>query len=74
MQTVRRAVLVAGLLSCLVVAVVGQGARATAVVFEGARIIDGSGGTPIENGALLVQDGRIAAVGPVMSGEGKACR
>ena len=64
MQTVRRAVLVAGLLSSLVVAVVGQGARATAVVFEGARIIDGSGGTPIENGALLVQDGRIADVGP----------
>ena len=32
-------------------------------LFEGARIVDGSGGAPIENGALLVQDGRVTAVG-----------
>jgi imidazolonepropionase-like amidohydrolase len=32
-------------------------------VFEGARIIDGNGGAPIEDGVMLVQDGRVAAVG-----------
>ncbi len=31
--------------------------------FTGARIIDGSGAQPIEDGVLLVQDGRVAAVG-----------
>jgi imidazolonepropionase-like amidohydrolase len=33
------------------------------VLFEGARLIIGDGRPPIESGALLVQDGRIAAVG-----------
>ncbi|HEX9725383.1 MAG TPA: amidohydrolase family protein [Vicinamibacteria bacterium] len=32
--------------------------------FLGARIIDGSGREPIENGVLVVREGRIAAVGP----------
>jgi len=32
--------------------------------FTGARIIDGRGGDPIENGVLLVREGRIEAVGP----------
>ncbi|MBA4055001.1 MAG: hypothetical protein C0490_09840 [Marivirga sp.] len=31
--------------------------------FTGATIIDGSGGDPIENGVLLIQDGRVLAVG-----------
>ena len=39
----------------------GQQGRVT--VLDGARILDGNGGTPIENGALLVQDGRVTAVG-----------
>ena len=34
-----------------------------AVWFEGARLIDGSGGSPIERSALLVQDGVFAWVG-----------
>ncbi len=33
-------------------------------VFVGARIIDGTGSTPIENGVLLVEDGKISKVGP----------
>ncbi len=33
------------------------------VAIIGARIIDGSGGDPIENGALLIEGERIAAVG-----------
>lgn len=34
------------------------------VAYEGARLIVGDGSPPIESGVLLVQDGRIAAVGP----------
>jgi len=34
-----------------------------ATAFTGARIIDGTGAPPIENGVLLVQGGRIRAVG-----------
>ena len=44
-------------------AMLAQGARAGAMVFEGARIIDGNGGPPITNGTLVVQDGRLVAVG-----------
>ena len=35
-----------------------------ATLFEGARIIDGNGGAPIENGVLLIQDGRVTSIGP----------
>ena len=34
------------------------------VAFEGARIIDGTGKSPIEKGTILVRDGRIVAIGP----------
>ena len=34
------------------------------VVYEGARLITGDGGAPIENGAFLVQNGRVSAIGP----------
>jgi len=37
----------------------------TAIV--GARIIDGLGGPPIENGVVIVEGARIAAVGPAGS-------
>jgi len=40
-----------------------QGSRRT-VAFEGARLIIGDGSAPIESGVLVVQDGRITAVGP----------
>lgn len=36
---------------------------APAALYEGARLIAGDGSTPIENGAMLVRDGRIAAIG-----------
>src|SRR5262245_9542927 len=35
----------------------------TATVFEGARLITGDGGTPIEGGAFVIENGRITAVG-----------
>jgi imidazolonepropionase-like amidohydrolase len=34
-----------------------------AVVYEGARLIIGDASAPVENGALVVQDGRITALG-----------
>ena len=36
-------------------------------VFDGARILDGNGGAPIENGRLVIADGRITAIGPQSS-------
>ena len=32
-------------------------------VFDGARILDGNGGAPIDNGRIVVQDGRVTAIG-----------
>jgi len=37
--------------------------RPAAMAFEGARVIDGSGGPVVENAVLLIQDGRVAAFG-----------
>ena len=42
----------------------GQGGT---TVFDGARILDGNGGAPIENGRLVIQNGRVTAVGPAAS-------
>jgi imidazolonepropionase-like amidohydrolase len=40
-----------------------QGAGPAAIAFEGARVFEGSGGAPIENAVLLIQDARVSAVG-----------
>lgn len=55
------AVVVTALLGA--VGLLAQARQPVPMLFEGARIIDGNGGAPIENGALLVQDGRVTAVG-----------
>lgn len=39
------------------------GRSPTAVAYEGARLIVGDGSAPIENGAFLVENGRITAIG-----------
>ena len=39
------------------------GAQTNAVLYEGARLIPGDGSAPIEDGAFIVQNGRISAVG-----------
>lgn len=41
----------------------GEQRLSSYTAFVGVRIIDGSGGDPIENGVMLIQEGRIAAVG-----------
>ena len=42
----------------------GQAPADTAItVFEGARLIDGTGGTPVEGAAFVVENGRIRDVG-----------
>lgn len=38
-------------------------ARAQVTVFEGARLIDGRGGTPVENASIVVDGARIVAAG-----------
>ena len=41
-----------------------SGQAGETVAFVGARILDGTGAPPVENGVLVVRDGRVAAVGP----------
>jgi imidazolonepropionase-like amidohydrolase len=71
-HTARRAflpsvVLLTAAVSLSVITGVGLRAQAPSqagtVVFEGARIINGTGGPAIENGVLVVADGHITAVG-----------
>ncbi|MFQ5932944.1 MAG: hypothetical protein ACE5MM_11105 [Nitrospiraceae bacterium] len=53
-------VLLAGLLSCAPQSAPPvEGVK----VFVGARIVNGTGNTPIENAVMLVREGRIEAVG-----------
>jgi hypothetical protein len=58
------------LLTCGVIAgamtiVAAQGRQTTsAATFEGARLVLGDNSAPIENGVVVVQNGRITAVGP----------
>src|SRR4051794_31346615 len=44
-------------------AVLSQSAR-PAVIYQGARLVTGDGSAPIDNGAFVVQNGRITAIGP----------
>lgn len=45
----------------------GGSNESTYTAFTGATLIDGSGGEPIQEGALVFRDGRIIDVGPVES-------
>jgi imidazolonepropionase-like amidohydrolase len=35
------------------------------LVLDNARIVDGGGGTPVERGRIVIEEGRIARIGPV---------
>ena len=59
------------LASCIAVCSIGSIAvssqsrsSSSAVLYEGGRLIVGDGSAPIENGAVLVEDDHIAAIGP----------
>ena len=56
--------LLAGLIGCEQAAPPPAGEAPHSAAFFGATIIDGSGADPIENGVLVVRDGKIEAVGP----------
>jgi imidazolonepropionase-like amidohydrolase len=56
---------VAAIVIAAATVVLGQQGRVT--VFDGARILDGNGGAPIENGRMVIADGRITAIGPQSS-------
>lgn len=42
-------------------------AESAATAIVGARIVDGTGAEPVENGIVVVEDGRFTAVGPAAS-------
>ena len=41
-----------------------HGQQGPITVLDGARILDGNGGPPIENGRLVIRDTRVVAAGP----------
>src|SRR5688572_33232107 len=43
-------------------------AQGTVTAFVGATLVDGTGAAPVDNGVVLVRDGRIAAVGRAAAG------
>lgn len=59
-----RCSLAAGLILKAFIATALPAAGQDAVAVVGARIVDGRGGPPIENGVIVVSGGTIAAVGP----------
>lgn len=58
----RRHLLVTTLATVLLANGVGAAPAADMTVLQGGRIIDGKGGAPVENGALVIRAGRIASV------------
>jgi imidazolonepropionase-like amidohydrolase len=48
----------------LLLAVSAAGQQGDVVIFEGARVIRGDDGPPLERASFVVQEGRFAAVGP----------
>jgi imidazolonepropionase-like amidohydrolase len=58
----RNAVSVSGAVALLVLALHGQ---TRPIVLDNVRIIDGSGGTPIERGRIVIEAERIARLGPI---------
>jgi imidazolonepropionase-like amidohydrolase len=59
----RRGTLALLFVLCLLLVGTVAPARSQTALFEGARLINGEGGAPIENAAFIVEGGRITAVG-----------
>src|SRR6476660_7532988 len=51
------------LASSAVIPVDAQGQQQNAILIEGGTLIDGNGGAPISNAAILIQGNRIAQIG-----------
>ena len=49
---------------CIVQALHGQSPKPRAIVLDSARIVDGTGAPPIENGRIVIEGDRIVRVGP----------
>ena len=47
--------------------ILGASASAQSIAFTNVRVIDGNGGVPIEQGTLVIEGRKIAAVGPAAS-------
>ncbi|HYL35422.1 MAG TPA: amidohydrolase family protein [Bryobacteraceae bacterium] len=60
----RGLMLLAGCIMAASIASTTANAQSNAVLYEGARLIIGDASAPIENGAFVVQNGRITAIGP----------
>jgi imidazolonepropionase-like amidohydrolase len=57
---------VAYLLLCIIALLVARSTHAEApAIFAGATLIDGTGRPPLENATLVIQGGKIVAIGPV---------
>jgi len=58
-------------IACAVIVTAGTGVSGRAVqhqqalVLDGAQVIDGTGAAPIPSARVVVEDGRIAAIGPM---------
>ena len=52
------------MLAAASIALYAQARPSPAVLYEGARLLDGRGRPPIEKSALIVENGRLTAVGP----------
>ena len=39
-------------------------AHTQTTALRGARLVDGSGGAPLDNATIVIRDGRIVAIGP----------
>ena len=51
-------------LSLLGVLIFATAAEAQTTVLRDARVIDGTGGAPLDNATIVIRDGRIVSVGP----------
>jgi imidazolonepropionase-like amidohydrolase len=55
---------IASIVTLLIGLIFATAAHSQTTVLRGTRVIDGTGAAPIDNGTIVIRDGRIVAVGP----------